>query len=166
MKENQLTFFEINEEGPLSNTSTFVNNMTLPVHRWFRYSAGFSAKWVEKVITDFKKNQSEINVLDPYAGSGTTIIVAEDLGVKSIGLEAHPFIFRVAKAKLFRNSDSILYSRFSSQVLALAKNLQNPAIGYPDLIQRCYTNEHLDALHCLRLAYEELADGTPASDLT
>jgi hypothetical protein len=24
-------------------SSTFVDNMRLPVHRWFRYSAGFSA---------------------------------------------------------------------------------------------------------------------------
>jgi hypothetical protein len=28
-----------------SNTTAFVDNMVLPVHRWFRYSAGFSAEW-------------------------------------------------------------------------------------------------------------------------
>jgi hypothetical protein len=33
-------------------SSTFVSNMTLPVHRWFRYSAGFSAAWVSQVIRE------------------------------------------------------------------------------------------------------------------
>jgi hypothetical protein len=35
-------------------SSTFTDNMKLPVHRWFRYSAGFSAQWVESVITHAK----------------------------------------------------------------------------------------------------------------
>jgi hypothetical protein len=29
----------------VGHTSNFLNNMRLPVHRWFRYSAGFSAEW-------------------------------------------------------------------------------------------------------------------------
>ena len=37
------------------NFSTFADNMKLPVHRWFRYSAGFSAQWVENVITKAKE---------------------------------------------------------------------------------------------------------------
>jgi hypothetical protein len=32
------------------SSSTFVNNMSLPVHRWFRYSAGFSGLWVRETI--------------------------------------------------------------------------------------------------------------------
>jgi len=27
-------------------SATFADNMSLPVHRWFRYTAGFSAAWV------------------------------------------------------------------------------------------------------------------------
>jgi hypothetical protein len=30
-----------------ATASTFVDNMRLPVHRWCRYSAGFSAPWAE-----------------------------------------------------------------------------------------------------------------------
>jgi hypothetical protein len=28
-------------------SSTFQKNLKLPVHQWFRFSAGFSAQWVE-----------------------------------------------------------------------------------------------------------------------
>ena len=31
-------------------SSTFADNMRLPVHRWFRFSAGFGADWAEQVI--------------------------------------------------------------------------------------------------------------------
>lgn len=33
----------------VGHTSNFLDNLRLPVHRWFRYSAGFSAEWVEMV---------------------------------------------------------------------------------------------------------------------
>ncbi|MEH1889505.1 MAG: hypothetical protein V7K92_08590 [Nostoc sp.] len=39
--------------------------MKLPIHRWFRYSAGFSATWVEGVIAELEPKI----VLDPFAGS-------------------------------------------------------------------------------------------------
>ena len=48
-------------------SSTFVENMALPVHRWFRYSAGFSSAWVERVIADAQQT-GEVTVLDPFAG--------------------------------------------------------------------------------------------------
>ena len=31
----------------VGHTSNFLDNMRLPIHRWFRYSAGFSAEWVK-----------------------------------------------------------------------------------------------------------------------
>src|SRR6266699_2493113 len=78
-------------------TSTFSDNLSLPIHRWFRYSAGFSATWVNKLI----RAQKELNrerVLDPFAGSGTTILEAEKCGCDSVGIEAHPFVARVSRA--------------------------------------------------------------------
>ncbi|MEG2695804.1 MAG: hypothetical protein RR966_15285, partial [Acinetobacter sp.] len=69
-----------------AKSGTFTDNMKLPLHRWYRYSAGFSAEWVEQEI---KKYQSEIHeetiLLEPFSGSGTTNIVADSLGLKSYG---------------------------------------------------------------------------------
>ena len=80
---------------PLYTSSTFADNMKLPVHRWFRYSAGFSAMWVESLITQAMK-QGNVTLLDPFAGSGTTLLVSEKLGAQCYGIEAHPFVARVA----------------------------------------------------------------------
>ena len=78
-----------NQKG--SNSTTFVNNLSLPIHRWFRYSAGFSASWVNQTISEFAKNK-KINVFDPFAGSGTVLIESEKSGMNSIGVESHPFL--------------------------------------------------------------------------
>jgi hypothetical protein len=49
----QESLFPGSQKTTLRNTSTFLHNITLPVHRWFRFSAGFSAEWVESVIENF-----------------------------------------------------------------------------------------------------------------
>ena len=36
----------------VGHTSNFINNMRLPIHRWFRYSAGFSAEWVKLLLAE------------------------------------------------------------------------------------------------------------------
>ena len=83
------------------NTTTFVDNMRMPVHRWFRYSAGFSAEWAASVI----KETNARRVLDPFGGSGTTVVAAEAAGVEGVGVDVHPFVSRVAKAKLAWRAD-------------------------------------------------------------
>ena len=164
MTSNQLTLFEV--EGPVDHSSTFVSNMSLPVHRWYRYSAGFSARWVESVISDHISNIHETAVFDPFAGSATTLLAAEDMGVRSCGVESHPFVARIASAKLFRHSDPDRYRDFANRVLASAKRRKPSDTEYPDLIHRCYSSEHLQALDRIRTAYETFADRSPASELT
>lgn len=83
-------------------TGSFIDNMKLPIHRWFRYSAGFSAAWVEQLIKELEPQ----TILDPFTGSGTACIVADQLGVTSYGVEAHSFVYRLAKGKLSWNVDS------------------------------------------------------------
>ncbi|MCI5121395.1 MAG: hypothetical protein D3908_09450 [Candidatus Electrothrix sp. AUS4] len=54
------------EEKRYSRSGTFTDNMKLPVHRWFRYSAGFSAQWVEEEILRHScGGERKLRVLDP-----------------------------------------------------------------------------------------------------
>ncbi len=39
-------------------------------------------------------------VYDPFMGSGTTNVTAKSMGIDSIGTEAHPFVYEIAKAKM------------------------------------------------------------------
>lgn len=146
------------------SSSTFVDNMSLPVHRWFRFSAGFSAEWAERVIREAARGRS-IRVVDPFAGSGTTLLAAEDVGVESVGVEAHPFVFRVAQAKLQRRASPDEFSKLAKAIRAKAdKSVVDPP-EYPDLIHKCYTPEALAKLHALRVAVFESREETAAWQL-
>jgi hypothetical protein len=147
-----------------ASSSTFANNMSLPVHRWFRYSAGFSARWVERVIENFD-SMGPVHVFDPFAGSATTLLAAEKCGVESWGTEAHPFVYRIARAKLAWNSDAESYKDKIEAILKTASALTPSAEGYPDLIIKCYGEAALEDLDRLRQAYEIERDDSPSSEL-
>jgi len=146
-------------------STTFADNMKLPVHRWFRYSAGFSSDWVEKVI-EANRDLGEITVLDPYVGSGTTLIASDYQCVRSIGVEAHPFIARVAEAKLLYRGDPPSFLERSSNLLKVAESIAASTDHYPDLIQKCYSPANLRQLDQLRRAWVSLDDGSDESKLS
>jgi DNA methylase len=153
------------ESGVADRTSsTFVDNMSLPVHRWFRFSAGFSAEWAKAVIRDAARDGAK-RVLDPFAGSGTTLLAAEDVGVESAGVEAHPFVFRGAQGKLLRRGSVDDYLKLAKAVRGRAAKAAGAVPGYPDLIGKCYTPEALAKLHALRMAVEESASDSAAWQL-
>jgi hypothetical protein len=146
-------------------SSTFADNMRLPVHRWFRFSAGFGADWAEQTVRSSGSTAS-LRVLDPFAGSGTTLLAAENAGVESCGVEAHPFLYRLARAKLARRSDPAAFAQRASRVLADAKRREAGNLDtYPPLIQKCYTRETLSRLDVLRQSVEADRDDMPTSEL-
>jgi hypothetical protein len=153
---------DVDASNSLATSSTFVPNMGLPVHRWFRYSAGFSADWVESVI---KSVPGTVKLFDPFAGSATTLIAAESVGVESWGLEAHPFVYRVARAKLSWRSDAQAYLRKLEQLNRASSGIVPDLSHYPSLIRKCYGDEALAQLDVLRQSYEAVRDDSPASEL-
>ena len=119
-------------------SGSFVENMSLPVHRWFRFSAGFSAKWAEDLIKS--KHNSNTMVLDPFAGSGTSLLAADAVGVVSVGIEAQPFIARVTSAKLNYSIPPDSLFKKAEQVLVGADHLldaHSRDLQYPSIIRKC-----------------------------
>ncbi|WPD21446.1 MAG: DNA methyltransferase [Candidatus Electrothrix scaldis] len=138
-----------------SRSGTFTDNMKLPVHRWFRYSAGFSAKWVEQEIQRYRHDEGKkVTVLDPFAGSGTTLLAAEAVQVKAIGFEPHPFIHRVAQAKLGWNIDTGLLQELAGKLVIQAKRIipKQRATEVP-LLKKCFTSDALCRLDALKHAF-------------
>src|SRR5437762_327373 len=119
----------------VGHTSNFLNNMRLPVHRWFRYSAGFSAEWVKLLLAE--RRPHDPRVLDPFVGSGTTCLACDEMGVSSYGLEAHPFVLRVARAKLSYAAEPERFLAKAESAFRFARQAQ-ASNGYPELIQNCF----------------------------
>jgi hypothetical protein len=154
-----------NNACPSPTPLTFSANMSLPVHRWFRYSAGFSSDWVESLLRTDTRAKPRLRVLDPFAGSGTTLLAAENIGAQALGIEAHRFVFRVAKAKLLWRSDPDKYQDKVLDILNTASTLKGDASFYPPLVLNCYSPASLERLDVLRRAYESTRDDSPSSEL-
>jgi hypothetical protein len=149
-------------------SGTFLDNMKLPIHRWFRYSAGFSAQWVQSEIEKFENEQSsQAIILDPFVGSGTTAFAACSNGNTSYGFDGHPFVSRIARAKNLWHLDVDLFVDACNSVssLALSSNAITQRHDESNLLGKCYDLEALTNLDRLRFAYEELADDNPIWEL-
>jgi len=146
----------------VGHTSNFLDNMRLPVHRWFRYSAGFSAEWVKWLLAE--RSGNELRVFDPFVGSGTTCLACDEMAVPSYGLEAHPFVYRVARAKLSYAADPERFLAKAESAFRFAKKARGTN-GYPELIQKCFSPVTLDFLDRFRRGVEAEQDGTREAEL-
>jgi len=106
------------------------------------------------------------HVLDPFAGSGTTTLVGEQCGVETIGIEAHPFVSRVAQTKLHWREDPDKFERYAHTLLVRAQAIRPDVDGYAPLIQRCFPPHILARLDTLRRVWASQADGSPVSQLS
>lgn len=68
------------------------------VHSWLRYREGFSADLVEILIRDFGLAPADL-ILDPFAGSSTSLLVAKYLGIDAMGIEILPVCHLAWEAK-------------------------------------------------------------------
>ena len=141
-----------------TKSSTFQDNMKLPVHRWYRYTAGFSASWVGKLIEEEKLNGRK-NIIDPFVGSGTVLLESSFHDVNAYGIESHPYVNKIARAKLFWMSCDT--KELISQCLLVLKKAQEKVVTrteYPALISKCYPLDTLKKLEALKLSCLEIMD--------
>lgn len=160
----QLSFDTPVDELTHENSTVFRDNMTRAVHRWFRFSAGFAADWAESVIREHLGARGTASVLDPFAGSATTLLAAQAAGAEiALGVEAHPFVTRVARTKLLWRSDVRALEARSFEVVRFAepRMLDSP----PALLAKCYPPEVLAELEGLRLSIEANCAGDAADEL-
>ncbi|MBV9690668.1 MAG: hypothetical protein JO202_13280 [Ktedonobacteraceae bacterium] len=162
----KIPFFENEDEAEKSDTTTtFSDNLTLPIHRWFRYSAGFSASWVRQLIEEEKYN-GRTRVLDPFSGSGTVLLESELSGAEAIGIESHPFVIRIANAKLHWKQSPKSFHDYAFSVLERAEKQVVDISEAPKLIKNCFPPETLLRLEALRKSWNDTADDSPLSELT
>ena len=108
-----------------SLSSTAVLNRGLCVHDWYLMPESYSDPLIVEAIERFGVDLGD-NILDPFSGTGTTVVTAVQNGVNGIGLEVNPFLcfassvklnwavnlsdFRVTLTHLFDEAQSLLNS--------------------------------------------------------
>jgi DNA modification methylase len=67
---------------------SFQANKSKPVYRWFKYKEGFSESLVHYLVNTLGIERGMI--LDPFAGTGTTLFTASACQLDSVGIELLP----------------------------------------------------------------------------
>jgi len=87
------------EETGFRDTA-FYKNVSSPLHRWVPWIAGFSSSFVEGVLDSVAAPGKRINVLDPFAGVGTTLVEGIKKGHNVTGFEINPYAYLACQVKL------------------------------------------------------------------
>ena len=96
---------QFNVLHPNSGSATYTSELNFSLEketstqRWYRYKEGFSANLVKKLIRKYNCWDKGY-IFDPFLGSGTTILAANELGLNGIGCEVNPFSAFLATCKL------------------------------------------------------------------
>ena len=77
---------------------TFKGKFNHPVHSWFRLTPSYSPDLVNILLNELGKSSSQDVVLDPFSGTGTTLLECKKRGIPSIGVEINPVLYRVTRA--------------------------------------------------------------------
>ncbi len=143
------------QELDISKLGTFQDCLKAPVHRWFKYPAGFSYRLVEVLIDELGLNH-RCWILDPFVGCGTVSVVTKMRGVNSVGIEAHPFVHWVAKVKCFWEFDLVRLQRKLDEMLRIIGSLTKSVLDaqdlseFPELVRKCFSEMNLRKLKFIR----------------
>lgn len=80
----------------LTNKLDFKNRA---IHDWYRFVLSFPPRLVAHYLKDFGLESGDI-LLDPFCGTGTSLVESKLKGIASIGIEANPFAHFASSVKV------------------------------------------------------------------
>lgn len=92
------------------------------VHGWYRFVLSFPPHLVQEYVRQFKLNGSH-QLLDPFCGTGTTVVEGKKLGIPSIGIEANPMAWFAASVKLDWTPDPTELLQSANQISEAAETI-------------------------------------------
>ena len=143
--------------GPI----TFRSNETLEVHRWWPYVQGFSAEFVRGVLAA-QDGRRGTTVLDPFAGSGTTLVEARRAGARAWGTELLAPAVLAARVKTCFELDPDALDRAADRLLRAARKRPTGSLPFLRETARQFAPAALRELTRLRDALP--TEGTPVGD--
>ena len=120
------------------------------VHNWYRFVLSFPPHLVQTYVTRFGLDSSN-NVLDPFCGTGTTLVECKKLGISSVGLEPNPMAHFASAVKVDWNVNPSKLEAYVHEVAGSAQRMVeagdvDPWMGLPLLAGNGDSEARLRAL--------------------
>lgn len=144
--------FSENDQSLLMARNPEINRVApgdRPVHDWYRFVLSYPPHLVREYLARFELKKNKHRILDPFCGTGTTVVEARKNGFASWGIEAHPMthfaaatkvkwdldpkILRKTGREIAENAERVLERQgvFDSQQGTLLRD-QAPLLGLPE----------------------------------
>ena len=96
-----------------------LNHSDREFHDWYRFVLSYPPHLVRQYLSEFGLTKNDI-VLDPFCGTGTTLVEAKLQGIPSIGIEANPFAHFASSVKIDWQIDPVGLSKIAKEVSSKA----------------------------------------------
>lgn len=130
---------------------TYKANKNLGRHGWLRLTPAYSMNLVKEKLESLPKGA---RVLDPFSGSGTTPLTAQELGLECEAREINPFLVWFGNCKLdeYSETDVDLFSLAAREVAEDTKNSYGKEFWTPPLykIEKWWSAPILAALASIK----------------
>ena len=87
----------------------------MPAHDWYRFILSYPPHLVRQYVEQFGL-KAGANVLDPFCGTGTTVVECQKLGLHGIGIEAHPMAHFASTTKIDWSPDPDQLERAAARI--------------------------------------------------
>jgi len=134
----------------LGRLFNFSDNTVRPVHGWYMFKEGFSWNLVGHFINRY--DPGPWLVVDPFCGSGTTVLEAQLRGHNAQGVEVNPFFIDVASTKLrWWQADAVALQALVERIVT-GPGSTGAVREWPELtsFRRLYSDEVLEELFHLK----------------
>lgn len=127
----------------------------LPIHRWFKYREGYSVNLIDYIIEERKEKV----VLDPFCGSGTSLLSSKLHNVESTGIDINPVSTFIAtvKTQYYEKND---IENIKNALKCIERKGASKELGKPKLsiIDKAFNNQILLALLGLKEKIKRIED--------
>ncbi|MFH1820856.1 MAG: DNA methyltransferase [Methanobacteriota archaeon] len=125
-----------------------------PVYNWFPINEAFSRDLIFLLAETWSLGEGD-TVLDPFCGTGTTLLACKELGVDCIGRDVHPLMLFAARVKLRDYDKSKLRELIG---VFLKGEFESREVDAPKFVARVFPKPMLEEVTAVRQRVQEIDD--------
>lgn len=122
---------QVTERAELRSENNRTKVEDKAAHEWYRFVLSFPPHLVRHYIEKFALNEAAL-VLDPFSGTGTTLVECKKLRIPSIGTESNPMAWFASNTKLdWSISPDALWKHSKQIAEVVSDRLEAQGLGEP-----------------------------------